>query len=87
MADATVDPGFAPGQALELGDTFIPDALRRRDAGFVVEADGTRSTVMVPIRSPRGHDLGWVGLTLPTTQPLPPAPVVRLRVDTLAAEL
>ncbi len=87
VADATVDPGFAPGQALELGDTFIPDALRRRDAGFVVEADGTRSTVMVPIRSPRGHDLGWVGLTLPTTQPLPPAPVVRLRVDTLAAEL
>ena len=87
VADASVDPGFKPGQALELDETCIPDALRRRDPGFVVEADGTRSTVMVPIRSPRGHDLGWVGLTLPTTQPLPPAPVIRLRVDTLAAEL
>ncbi len=87
VADASVDPGFKPGQALELDETFIPDALRRRDPGFVAEADGTRSTVMVPIRSPRGHDLGWVGLTLPMTQPLPPAPVIRLRVDTLAAEL
>ena len=87
VADASVDPGFKPGQALELDATFIPDALRRRDPGFVAEADGTRSTVMVPIRSPRGHDLGWVGLTLPMTQPLPPAPVIRLRVDTLAAEL
>ncbi len=87
VADASVDPGFKPGQALELDETFIPDALRRRDPGFVAEADGTRSTVMVPIRSPRGHDLGWVGLTLPLTQPLPPAPVIRLRVDTLAAEL
>ena len=80
VADASVDPGFKPGQALELDETFIPDALRRRDPGFVAETDGARSTVMVPIRSPRGHDLGWVGLTLPMTHPLPPAPVIRLRV-------
>ncbi len=87
VADARVDPGFKPGQAIVLDETFIPDALRRRDPGFVAEADGTRSTVMVPIRSPRGHDLGWVGLTLPVSRNMPPAPVIRLRVDTLAAEL
>lgn len=77
-------PGFAPGEAKAIADTAIPTALARRDAGFVTEADGSRSTLLVPIRSQRGHDLGWVGLSLPAGGRMPAAESIRARVETLS---
>jgi ribose transport system ATP-binding protein/rhamnose transport system ATP-binding protein len=77
-------PGFAPGEAKAITDTAIPIALRRREAGFVTEADGSRSTLLVPMKSHRGHDLGWIGLSLPAGAAIPPAEPIRARIETLS---
>ena len=82
-----LDPGFKAGEACVLSDTRIPAALRQREPIFVHEADAARSTMLVPIRSPRGHDLGWVGLSLTKDHPSPPPAAVKFRIDTLAASL
>ena len=86
MADPRADPGFGPGEAKLLDDTLIARALRAREPAFIPEADGARSTLMVPLRTPRGHDLGWVGLSL-SGREAPSAEAIRSRIDTLAATL
>ena len=55
--------GFSRGIFPEIGDTRIPEALRLRPSHFTVEAAG--ASMLVPLRGQRGHDLGYVGLTLP----------------------
>ena len=87
VADGNVDPGFRSGEARVLKETKIPLALDRCDDSFVTEADAVRATMLVPIRSPRGHDLGWVGLTVPAGGALPPAPAIKARIESLAATL
>lgn len=87
VADPQADPGFRAGEARTLNETRIPQALHRREATFVAEADAARATMLVPIRSPRGHDMGWVGLSLPNDHPMPPPEAVKFRIDTLAATL
>ncbi|MEC5324424.1 sugar ABC transporter ATP-binding protein [Aurantimonas sp. A3-2-R12] len=64
VANDDASPGFSSGEALRLTQSAIPRGLEMRGQGFVTEADGRRSTLTVPIRSHRGHDLGWVGLTV-----------------------
>ena len=87
VADIRADPGFAAGEARPIGATRIPEALRRREGAFVPEADAARSTLLVPIRTQRGHDLGWIGLSLSEETPMPPAAAIKFRIDTLAATL
>ena len=87
VSEAGADPGFKPGEARGLSDTRIPEALRKREPVFVPEEDDARATMLVPIKSPRGHDLGWVGLSLTKDHPLPPPAAVKFRIDTLAATL
>jgi ribose transport system ATP-binding protein/rhamnose transport system ATP-binding protein len=85
VADAAADPGFRPGEAKPVGSTRIPAALARRAGQFVPEADGRLSTLLVPIRSSRGHELGWIGLTLPGGDTTPPADGIIRRVEALGA--
>ena len=87
VADPEADPGFRAGEARGVRDTRIPQALRERKPVFVTEADAARATMLVPIRSPRGHDMGWVGLSLPNDHPMPPPEAVKFRIDTLVATL
>lgn len=87
VADPEADPGFRAGEARGVRDTRIPVALRERKPIFVSEADAARATMLVPIRSPRGHDMGWVGLSLPNDHPMPPPEAVKFRIDTLVATL
>jgi ribose transport system ATP-binding protein/rhamnose transport system ATP-binding protein len=84
VADAAADPGFRPGEAKPVGSTRIPGALARRERQFVAEADGRLSTMLVPIRSARGHELGWIGLTLPGGRTAPPAEAILRRVEALS---
>lgn len=83
VADADADPGLRPGEAKAIGETRIPAALARREPRFVAEADGSRSTMLVPMKSRRGHDLGWIGLTLAAAGALPAVDMVRQRIDAL----
>ena len=87
VVDPKADPGFRSGEAKMLDDTRISRALRGREPVFVAESDGERSTLMVPLRTPRGHDLGWVGLSLSGRGEPPPAQAITSRIDTLAATL
>ena len=59
------DPGFGAGATPRLAETRIATALGERGDGFVAEPDDSRSTLLVPMQSHRGHDLGWIGLSLP----------------------
>jgi ABC-type sugar transport system ATPase subunit len=58
-AEAVV--GFAPGGVAATQASRIPQALGH-GAGRSTEADGT-ATLMLPVRNPRGHDLGLIGVT------------------------
>ncbi len=87
VSDAGLDPGFRAGEARRLTDTRLPAALSRREGVFVAEPDGSRTTLVVPMTSPRGHDLGWVGLSLPPGGRLPAPEAIKSRIDTMAATL
>jgi ABC-type sugar transport system ATPase subunit len=87
VSNPRVDPGFVAGEAKRLEQTHIPLALERREAAFVAEAGDGRRTIVVPMTSPRGHDLGWVGLSLPEGRPLPAPEAIRSRIDAMAATL
>jgi len=88
VADPGADPGFKPGEARVLDNTRIPRALRGREPVFVPDEWGEGlSTLLVPIRSPRGHDLGWVGFSLSGRDKPPPAEAIKFRIDTSAATL
>jgi len=62
--------GLAAGHVYLARETAIPVALERRGPGFVTEADG-RSTLLTRLSNRRGHDLGWIGLSLPPGSRLP----------------
>ena len=64
--EAAADPGFAAGATPLFDETRISRRPSRAPPGdFVAEADGARSTLLVRVQSHRGHDLGWIGLTVP----------------------
>ena len=62
-AENSPQTGLAAGQATRAESTNIPRALMTRGTGFVVEDSGI-STVLVQMTDRRGHDLGWIGLSL-----------------------
>lgn len=59
------DPGFRTGSTLLFEETRIATALRETAGAWVAEPDGARSSLLVRVHSHRGHDLGWIGLTVP----------------------
>lgn len=63
--------GFARGDFPEIRQSLIPRALTGRIERFASEPAGT--SVLVPLRGHRGHDLGYVGLTLAPGR-MPPDP-------------
>lgn len=62
--DGAADPGFAAGATPRFEETRIPAALGASPGRFVPEADGARRTLLVQVQSHRGHELGWIGLTV-----------------------
>ncbi|MBO0904736.1 sugar ABC transporter ATP-binding protein [Jiella sonneratiae] len=85
VAAPDASPGFAAGDAVRIEESAIPAGLAARGQGFVTETDGSRSTLVVPIRSHRGHDLGWVGLTVPGRAEGRSAEEIRQRIEGLNA--
>jgi ribose transport system ATP-binding protein/rhamnose transport system ATP-binding protein len=87
VANREADPGFQAGEAKSVQETSIPASLLRREAAFVAEPDGSRTTMLVPVTSKRGHDFGWIGLTLPANGKTPAAAAVKDRITSLASTL
>lgn len=63
-AEGAPSAGLRPGEAAEAAETRIPEAIRRKASRFVTEADSVRQTLLTQMTDKRGHDLGWIGLTL-----------------------
>lgn len=76
VTDPAADPTFRAGDASEIRTSAIATALNARVEGFVLETPGSCFSLLTQVRSHRGHDLGWIGLSLAATQALPdPAPI------------
>ncbi len=75
-ADAA-DPGFAAGATPRFAETRIATALAAGAGAFVAEPDGARRTLLVRVESHRGHQLGWIGLTVAGAAPPDPAAIAR----------
>jgi ABC-type Mn2+/Zn2+ transport system ATPase subunit len=74
--------GIAAGHVYLAAETAIPAALARRTSGVVAETDG-RSTLLTPLSNRRGHDLGWIGLSLPPGAAFPDSEALSARMATL----
>ncbi len=70
---------LAAGHVYLAHETAIPLALERRKPGMVTEEDG-RSTLLTRLSNRRGHDLGWIGLSLPSGSKLPEANALSARM-------
>jgi ABC-type sugar transport system ATPase subunit len=75
------DPGFRAADTPMIGDTRIPAALSAKSLDFVVEKESELATLLLSVRSNRGHDMGWIGLTVDSRSPLPPARQLRDRIE------
>lgn len=75
--------GLTPGQIAMADDTRIPQAIRARDTDFVAEADG-RTSLLTQMTDRRGHDLGWIGLTVPAGSNVPDTVDIRTRIQKYA---
>ncbi len=81
VADPASDPMFRAGDAPEIAASAIPAALRARGEGFVRESADGCATLLTQVRSHRGHDLGWIGLSLPAANALPAPGPIRERIQ------
>jgi ribose transport system ATP-binding protein/rhamnose transport system ATP-binding protein len=81
------DPGFAAGATPLFEETRIPAALHSPPGAFVAELDGQRSTLLTRVQSHRGHDLGWVGLTVPGKTTPDAAAIVRRVQDVITSSI
>ena len=83
-AQGTPGAGLSIGEAASADETTIPDAIRAKSPRFVAEADGARQTLLTQMTDRRGHDLGWIGLTLPGNAAAPDPAIISERVRRLA---
>ncbi|SEN98370.1 sugar ABC transporter ATP-binding protein [Palleronia pelagia] len=78
--------GLAAGEAMDFSQTMIEQALRTREPSFVAEPDGSRQTLLVQMTDKRGHDMGWIGLTI-AGDAVPPDPGdIRVELQALTDE-
>jgi ABC-type sugar transport system ATPase subunit len=82
--DSAAEPGFRAGETPLIAATRIPAALSAPKEGFVREAGGSPATLLVPVKSHRGHALGWIGLSLAGASLPDPAPL-RQRIGAVIA--
>lgn len=81
------DPGFRAADTPTIGDTRIPKALSARSQEFVVEAENQLVTLLLSVRSGRGHDMGWIGVTLDGNSPRPTAQHLRDRIESFVERI
>src|ERR1700730_7022796 len=75
------DPGFRAGDTPMIRDTRIPAALGSRSEALVLEPENQLATFLPSVGSGRGHDMGWIGVTLDGRSPLAPAQQLRDRIE------
>lgn len=63
-AASAPDIGLRAGEARRIDTLPISHALSQRGAAAVDQPGSGLRTLIAPLRSARGHDLGWIGLTV-----------------------
>jgi len=81
------DPGFRAGDTPMIKDTRIPAALSSRSEALVLESENQLATLLISVRSDRGHDMGWIGVTLDSRTSLPPAQQLRNRIESFLGRI
>jgi len=74
--------GLEAGHVYPLQETPIPNALAELKPAAVEETDG-RSTLLARLSNRRGHELGWVGLSMPPGKKLPDPEALSARMASL----
>ena len=64
----------------------LGNGVRSGIVGDIIAA-GERIETLLSVRSARGHDMGWIGVTLSAHQPRPPAHQIRNRIEALVTRL
>src|SRR3984893_14154724 len=82
VVNEKADPGFQVADTPMIDQTRIPTALAAKSEDFVVEPANQRATLLLSVRSRRGHDMGWVGVTLDSRSTLPSAKQLREQIET-----
>jgi len=87
VANPEADPGFRTADTPSIDDTRIPLALNAKSGEFVLETHHGLATLLLSIQSSRGHDMGWIGVTLDAQSPRPSARQIRDRIEGLVGHL
>ncbi len=82
--DNRVETGLTRGRFPLISETRIPTVLTRSAGDFIT--DDPLASVLMPLRSQRGHDLGFVGLSVARTRQ-PTVAAVTALIDAWKAEV
>jgi len=87
VANDEADPGFRAADTPMIENTRIPTALSAKSESFVIEPNNQLATLLFSVRSRRGHDMGWVGVTLDSPSGLPSALQLREQIETFLGRI
>ena len=80
-ANAGADPSLRAGAAPRFEETPIGTALRARTNDFVIDPASGLKSLLVDVRSHRGHELGSIGLVIGPDASSPPAETMRSTIQ------
>jgi ribose transport system ATP-binding protein/rhamnose transport system ATP-binding protein len=80
-ANTAADPALRAGAAPRLEDTPISTALRARAPDFVADPKTGLKTLLVDVRSHRGHELGSIGVVIRPEASVPSAGTMRSAIQ------
>ncbi len=79
-ANPKADPALRAGATPRFEETQIAAALRARSPDFVLDPVSGLRSLLVDVKSHRGHDLGSIGLVIGPDRPVPPANATRAAI-------
>jgi ABC-type sugar transport system ATPase subunit len=79
-ANAKADPALRAGATPRFDETPIAAALRARSPDFVLDPVSGLRSLLVDVKSHRGHELGSIGLVIGPDRPAPSAEAMRAAI-------
>jgi len=80
-ANPKADPSLSAGSAPRFDETPISAALRARASDFVADPTSGLQSLLVDVRSHRGHELGSIGVVIRPDGAAPPAEAMRSAIQ------
>ena len=80
-ANPKADPSLSAGAAPRFEETPISTALKARSTDFVLDPKSGLKSLVVDVRSHRGHELGSIGVVIRPDSPAPPAEAMRSQIQ------